>query len=125
MGTEPPFDPSARNGEELLDVALRPTRFEQFVGQNRVVANIHLALQAAKGREESLDHLLLSGLPGLGKTTLARIVARAMESQIHETSGPALLRPADLVGILTNLSAGDFLFIDEIHRIPRAVEEVL
>jgi Holliday junction DNA helicase RuvB len=125
MASVPPFEPTAQQGEEFLDVALRPTRFEHFVGQARVRANIDLALQAARGRGEPLDHLLLSGLPGLGKTTLARIVARAMEAQIHETSGPALARPADLVGILTNLEAGDFLFIDEIHRLPRTVEEVL
>ena len=125
MTAVPPFDPGALGDEEALDAALRPTRFEQFVGQRRVIDNIELALQAARGRDETLDHVLLSGLPGLGKTTLARLIARAMGSQMHESSGPALLRPADLVGILTNLEAGDFLFIDEIHRLPRTVEEVL
>ena len=125
MVSAPPFHPDAERGEELLDAALRPTSFDHFVGQDRVVENLGLALRAARGRDETLDHVLLSGLPGLGKTTLARILARELEAAMHETSGPALLRPADLVGILTNLAAGDFLFIDEIHRLPRPVEEVL
>ncbi|MHC4549658.1 MAG: Holliday junction branch migration DNA helicase RuvB [Planctomycetota bacterium] len=125
MPSAPPFHPSAQRGEDLFEVTLRPRTFGQFVGQGRVVENLQLALKAARSRGEPLDHLLLSGLPGLGKTTLAGIVARAMEVQIHETSGPALHRPADLVGILTNLEEGDFLFIDEVHRLPRPVEEVL
>ena len=125
MTTQPPFAPTAQQGEDLYEVSLRPRRFEQFVGQSRVVQNLHLAIQAARARGEALDHLMLSGLPGLGKTTLAGLVAGAMESQIHETSGPALNRPADLVGILSNLEPHDFLFIDEIHRLPRPVEEVL
>ena len=125
MVSAPPFHPDAERGEELLDAALRPASFAHFVGQDRVVENLGLALRAARGRDETLDHVLLSGLPGLGKTTLARILARELQAAMHETSGPALLRPADLVGILTNLEAGDFLFIDEIHRLPRPVEEVL
>jgi len=125
MSNQPPFVPTAQQGENLYEVSLRPRRFEQFVGQSRVVQNLHLAIQAARARGEALDHLMLSGLPGLGKTTLAGLVANAMEAQIHETSGPALNRPADLVGILSNLETHDFLFIDEIHRLPRPVEEVL
>jgi len=125
MADAPPFHPDSERGEELLDAALRPASFEQFVGQRRVVDNLSLALRAAHVRGETIDHVLLSGLPGLGKTTLARILARALDARIHETSGPALLRPADLVGILTNLESSDFLFIDEVHRLPRPVEEVL
>jgi Holliday junction DNA helicase RuvB len=121
----PPFHPAADRGEALFEVSLRPRTFEDFVGQARVVENLHLAIRAALARGEPLDHLLLSGLPGLGKTTLAALVARAMGAQLHETSGPALQRPADLVGILSNLQPGDLLFIDEIHRLPRNVEEVL
>ncbi|MGQ0614668.1 MAG: Holliday junction branch migration DNA helicase RuvB [Planctomycetaceae bacterium] len=121
----PPFHPAAERGESLFDVTLRPGSFDQFVGQERIVENLKLAIRAARARAEPLDHLLLSGLPGLGKTTLAAIVARAMEAQIHESSGPALQRPADLVGILSNLQPNDLLFIDEIHRLPRHVEEVL
>jgi Holliday junction DNA helicase RuvB len=125
MSSDPPFQPTAQHGESLFEVTLRPRSFDAFVGQSRVVENLLLALRAARAREETLDHLLLSGLPGLGKTTLAGIVAREMESQLHETSGPALTRPADLVGILGNLQEGDFLFIDEIHRMSRPVEEKL
>ena len=120
-----PVHPTAQHGEDLLEVTLRPRRFDQFVGQRRVVDNLKLALTAAEARGDILDHLLLSGLPGLGKTTLGGIVARQMGTQLHETSGPAIHRPADLVGILTNLKRGDFLFIDEIHRLPRPVEEKL
>jgi len=125
MPTAPPFHPSAQGGEDLFEVSLRPRSFDHFVGQQRVVENLQLALEAARARGEPLDHLLLSGLPGLGKTTLAGIVAREMGTNLHVTSGPAVARPADLVGILTNLEAGDFLFIDEIHRLPRPVEEKL
>jgi Holliday junction DNA helicase RuvB len=125
MPTAPPVHPTAERGEDLFEVSLRPRTFDRFVGQRRVVENLQLALAAAKARKEPLDHLLLSGLPGLGKTTLASIVAREMGTNLHVTSGPALMRPADLVGILTNLEEGDFLFIDEVHRLPRPVEEKL
>jgi len=125
MPTAPPVHPSAERGEDLFEVSLRPRTFDRFVGQRQVVENLQLALAAAKARKEPLDHLLLSGLPGLGKTTLASIVAREMGTNLHVTSGPALVRPADLVGILTNLEEGDFLFIDEVHRLPRPVEEKL
>ena len=124
-GETAPFNPAALDGEQLFEVTLRPTRFEQFVGQLRVVENLQLAIQAAQARGEPLDHILFSGLPGLGKTTLAYLVARSMDAHLHETSGPALLRAADLVGLLSNLAAGDLLFIDEIHRLSRPVEEVL
>ena len=90
MPTAPPFHPSAEQGEDLFEVTLRPRSFDQFVGQRRVVENLLLALRAAKGRGETLDHLLLSGLPGLGKTTLAGIVARDLGTQLHVTSGPAI-----------------------------------
>ena len=125
MPTAPPVHPSAERGEDLFEVSLRPRTFDRFVGQRQVVENLQLALAAAKARKEPLEHLLLSGLPGLGKTTLASIVAREMGTNLHVTSGPALMRPADLVGILTNLEEGDFLFIDEVHRLPRPVEEKL
>lgn len=105
--------------------ALRPNSFAEFVGQSRVVSNLQLAIQAAKLREEPIEHLLLSGPPGLGKTTLANIVASEMKARLISTSGPALERPGDLMGILTNLSSGDVLFIDEIHRLSRSVEEYL
>jgi Holliday junction DNA helicase RuvB len=125
MPSAPPVHPSAQGGEDLFEVSLRPRTFDRFVGQQRVVENLQLAIAAAKARKEPLDHLLLSGLPGLGKTTLAAIVARDMGTNLHVTSGPALMRPADLVGILTNLEEGDFLFVDEVHRLPRTVEEKL
>jgi len=108
-----------------LDLALRPQSFNDFVGQRRLIANLKIYIRAAKEREEPLDHLLFSGLPGLGKTTLSYLIAREMETEIKTTSGPALTRQKDLAGILTNLGAGDILFIDEIHRLPTIVEEYL
>jgi Holliday junction DNA helicase RuvB len=122
MSGPAPIQPTPQRGEDLFEATLRPRTFDRFVGQTPLVENLRLAIRAARARSEPLEHLLLSGLPGLGKTTLAGIVAREMETQIHETSGPALLRPGDLVGILSNLEEGDFLFIDEIHRLPRQVE---
>ena len=108
-----------------LDIALRPRSLAEFVGQDRVKEQLGLLLQAARERGEPVDHLLFSGPPGLGKTTLAQIVAHEMSAGFQPTSGPALERPGDLAAILTNLGQGDVLFVDEIHRMPRPVEEVL
>ena len=108
-----------------LDLALRPRTLDEFVGQGRVKEQLALLIDGARNRGEPVDHLLFSGPPGLGKTTLAQIVANAMGAGFQPTSGPALDRPGDLAAILTNLEDGDVLFVDEIHRMPRAVEEVL
>jgi Holliday junction DNA helicase RuvB len=108
-----------------FDVALRPRSLQDFVGQERVKEQLAVLLDGARQREEPVDHLLFSGPPGLGKTTLAQIVALEMRAGFQPTSGPALERPSDLAAILTNLGEGDVLFVDEIHRMPRAVEEVL
>jgi Holliday junction DNA helicase RuvB len=108
-----------------LDLALRPRTFDEFVGQERLVENLRVYILAARERGEPLDHILLSGLPGLGKTTLSYLIAHEMGTDIKTTSGPALSRPKDLAGILTNLGAGDILFIDEIHRLSTVVEEYL
>lgn len=115
--------PDRLPGED--EFSLRPRRLSEFIGQEGVKGNLSIFLQAARQREEPLDHLLLYGPPGLGKTTLAHIVAVEMEAVIHVTSGPAIVRPGDLVGILTNLEPGAVLFIDEIHRLSRQVEEIL
>jgi Holliday junction DNA helicase RuvB len=106
-------------------MSLRPRRLAEFIGQDSIKHNLDVFLTAAKQREETLDHVLLYGPPGLGKTTLAHIVAVEMETIVHVTSGPAIERSGDLVGILTNLEPGAVLFIDEIHRLARIVEEIL
>ena len=108
-----------------FDVALRPRSLREFVGQERVKEQLTLLIDGARRRSEPVDHLLFSGPPGLGKTTLAQIVATEMEAGFQPTSGPALDRPSDLAAILTNLEDGDVLFVDEVHRMPRPVEEVL
>ncbi len=111
--------------EELFNRSLRPPTLEEYIGQKKVVEKLSIALQAAKQRGEPLEHALFYGPPGLGKTTLAYIIANVMGSKITTTSGPALERTGDLMGILTNLGQGDILFIDEIHRLPANIEEFL
>ena len=113
-------------GEDLeVDKTLRPQTLDQYLGQSRVKENLRVLITAAKSRNEPLDHVIFSGPPGLGKTTLASVVANEMEGKLHTTSGPAIERTGDLAAILTNLAPGDILFIDEIHRLNHAVEEVL
>lgn len=108
-----------------LDSSLRPRTLAEFIGQERVKESMHIFIKAAKGRGEALDHVLLYGPPGLGKTTLARIIAAELGANFRITSGPAIERPGDLAAILTSLGERDVLFIDEIHRLPRSVEEIL
>ena len=117
--------PEAIPEESSADAALRPSRLDEFVGQSQVKASLQIAIDAAKKRRETLDHILFFGPPGLGKTTLAMLLAREMGVQLRTTSGPVLEKPGDLVGLLTSLTAGDMLFIDEIHRLRPALEEFL
>jgi len=111
--------------DATVELSLRPDTLKQYIGQNKVKENLSIFIQAAKMREEPLDHVLLYGPPGLGKTTLALIIANEMGVQFRSTSGPAIERSGDLAAILSSLEPGDVLFIDEIHRLPRSVEEVL
>ncbi|MEI3610121.1 Holliday junction branch migration DNA helicase RuvB [Pseudogracilibacillus sp. SO10305] len=111
--------------DKLVELSLRPTMLAEYIGQHKVKENLDIFIQAAKMREEALDHVLLYGPPGLGKTTLAAIIANEMGVQFRATSGPAIERSGDLAAILSSLEPGDVLFIDEVHRIPRAIEEVL
>lgn len=111
--------------EQQVEISLRPKTFSEYVGQERLKKNLSLAIDAAKKRGEPIDHILLYGPPGLGKTTMANVIAHEMGANIRITSGPAIEKAGDLASILTNLQDGDVLFIDEIHRLPRAVEEIL
>src|SRR4051794_12117047 len=111
--------------EDRLNYALRPQKFAQYVGQEQLIRKLRIAVQAARSRKEPVDHCLLHGPPGLGKTTLAHVIANEVGAQAHVTSGPAITKGADLAGILTKLAHGDVLFIDEIHRLSVPVEEHL
>ena len=113
------------NEEQRIEVSLRPQNFREYVGQERLKKNLKLSIEAAKKRGEPIDHVLLYGPPGLGKTTMASVIANEMGAGLRVTAGPAIERAGDLASILTNLQDGDVLFIDEIHRLSRAVEEVL
>ena len=128
MAIERIIDSSVHNNdadEQQIEVTLRPKSFNDYIGQDRLKNNLKLAIDAAKKRGEPIDHVLLYGPPGLGKTTMATVIANEMGTNIRVTSGPAIERAGDLASILTNLSDGDVLFIDEIHRLGRTVEEVL
>ena len=120
------FIKSTKNlGEQELEISLRPTKLSDYVGQDKLKTNLEVYIKAAKSRKEPLDHVLLYGPPGLGKTTLSHIIANEMGSQLKLTSGPAIEHAADLAAILTNLQKNDVLFIDEIHRLNHSVEEIL
>lgn len=113
------------DNEEIIEQSLRPQTLREYIGQTKVTNELGIYIEAAKFRNEALDHVLLYGPPGLGKTTLARVIANEMDVNIHTTSGPAIEKPGDLMVLLNELEPGDVLFIDEIHRLPRVVEEVL
>lgn len=119
------IDPQETKEEQTFDVSLRPKKLDEFIGQEKIKDNLNIFMSAAKQRQEPIEHVLLYGPPGLGKTTLAHIIAQEMGVNIRVTSGPALERSGDLAAILTNLEAGDILFIDEIHRLNKVIEEIL
>ncbi|MHC5374113.1 Holliday junction branch migration DNA helicase RuvB [Enterococcus sp. LJL120] len=117
--------PNTNDKEEIIEKSLRPQFLAQYIGQDKVKQELTIYIEAAKNREEALDHVLLYGPPGLGKTTMAMVIANEMAVNIRTTSGPAIERPGDLIAILNELQPGDVLFIDEIHRLPRVAEEML
>jgi Holliday junction DNA helicase RuvB len=118
-------DTTPGDDDRQLDLTLRPTRIEEYIGQRQVKENLRIYMKAARGRREALDHVLLTGPPGLGKTTLANIIANEMGSELRSTAGPAIEKAGDIAALLTNLQEGDVLFIDEIHRLLPALEEKL
>jgi Holliday junction DNA helicase RuvB len=119
------ISPIERQGDEALDLSLRPKTLTEYIGQVKIKQNLAITIAAAKKRGEPIEHVLLYGAPGLGKTTLAHVIAHETGANIRVTSGPAIEKSGDLAAILTNLEPGDILFIDEIHRLPKAVEEIL
>ena len=128
MAIERIVDTSAHDDdsdEQVIELTLRPQTFADYIGQEHLKKNLQLAIAAAKKRGEPVDHVLLYGPPGLGKTTMATVIANEMGAGLRVTAGPAIERAGDLASILTNLTDGDILFIDEIHRLSRSVEEVL
>jgi Holliday junction DNA helicase RuvB len=124
-GSRIPAETTETEEDVVLNLSLRPKKLSEFVGHKDIVDNLKITIQAAKQRKEPLEHVLLSGPPGLGKTSLSHIIAHEMNTKITATSGPAIERAGDLIGILTNLEKGDILFIDEIHRLSKVVEEFL
>jgi len=125
MSNQNIINPISQDNDLTEDQSLRPISFEEFIGQNEIIENLKLYIDASQKRSESLDHVLLFGPPGLGKTTLAQIIAKELNVTMKQTSGPILERAADLAGLLTNLKEKDVLFIDEVHRINKVVEEYL
>src|SRR6266498_3999932 len=125
MTEERLISPSRAAEDTQYEAGLRPRVLNDYIGQDRIRENLQVAIAAAKQRKEPLDHVLLHGPPGLGKTTLACVIANEMGVTVRATSGPAIEKPGDLLGILTSLSPGDVLFIDEIHRMSPAIEEIL
>lgn len=125
QSTQDPRDEALQPEEQQFEEKLRPGKFDEYIGQEQIKSSLRLAIAASLKRGDALDHVLLYGPPGLGKTTLAHVVANEMGKSVKVTSGPAIERAGDLASILTNMAEGDILFIDEIHRLPRSVEEVL
>ncbi len=125
MSIETVTNPQQKDEDKTLDLTLRPSTLDEYVGQDAVKKNLHILMEAAKHRSEPIEHVLLHGGPGLGKTTLAHIIAKEMDSNVRVTSGPAIERAGDLAAILTNMEEGGILFIDEIHRLHKVIEEIL